>query len=120
MSGIDGDDGSLADYPALVPDPIGSRGTETIVLTGADLTVDAVEAVARRGAPAALDDDARARMQESRDVVERLVAAGEVVYGVTTGFGALANRFVAPADAPVLQENLLMSHAAGVGAALPR
>jgi histidine ammonia-lyase len=103
-----------------VPDPIGSRGTETIVLTGADLTVGAVEAVARHGASVALDEQARVRMQESRDVIERLVAAGEVVYGVTTGFGALANRFVAPADAPRLQENLLMSHAAGVGPALPR
>jgi histidine ammonia-lyase len=114
------DEGSLADYSGLVPDPIGSRGTETIVLTGADLTLDGVEAVARHGAPVALDDHARARMQESRDVIERLVAAGEVVYGVTTGFGALATRSVAPEDARRLQENLLMSHAAGVGAALPR
>src|SRR6185436_14617633 len=47
------------------------------------------------------------------------VAAGEVVYGVTTGFGALATRFVPPEDAARLQENLLMSHAAGVGAPLP-
>ncbi len=101
-------------------DPIGPRGTESIVLTGADLTIGAVEDVARHGASVALDDQARARMQESRDVIERLVAAGDVVYGVTTGFGALANRFVPPADAARLQENLLMSHAAGVGAALPR
>src|SRR6185436_11680153 len=47
------------------------------------------------------------------------VAAGEVVYGVTTGFGALATRFVPPEDAARLQENLLRSHAAGVGAPLP-
>src|SRR6266550_1509736 len=59
-------------------------------------------------------------MQESRDVIERLVAAGEVVYGVTTGFGDLATHYVAPADTERLQENLLMSHAAGVGAAFPR
>jgi histidine ammonia-lyase len=43
-----------------------------------------------------------------------------VVYGVTTGFGALASRPVPPADAARLQENLLMSHAAGVGEPLPR
>jgi histidine ammonia-lyase len=89
-----------------------------IVLTGAGLTIADVEAVARHGRTASLDDDARARMQESRDLIERLVAAGEVVYGVTTGFGALASRFVDPADAARLQENLLMSHAAGVGAPL--
>ena len=118
--GIGRDEGSLADYSGLVADPIDSRGTKTIVLTGADVTLGAVEAVARHGALVALDDEARARMQESRDVIERLVAAGEVVYGVTTGFGALATRSVAPADARRLQENLLMSHAAGVGADLPR
>jgi histidine ammonia-lyase len=100
--------------------PIGPSGTETIVLTGAGLTVADVEAVARHGSRATLDDAARARMQEARDVVERLVADGEIVYGVTTGFGALATRFVPPADAVRLQENLLMSHAAGVGEPLPR
>jgi histidine ammonia-lyase len=100
--------------------PNGPTPAEPIVVTGADLTIADVESVARRGAAVRLDDDARARMQESRDVIERLVAAGEVVYGVTTGFGALATRFVAPADAARLQENLLMSHAAGVGADLPR
>jgi histidine ammonia-lyase len=100
--------------------PIGPTGTDTIVLTGADLTVADVEAVARHGARAVLDDAARARMQEARDVVERLVAAGDIVYGVTTGFGALATRFIPPEDAARLQENLLKSHAAGVGAALPR
>jgi histidine ammonia-lyase len=103
-----------------VTDAIGSRGTETIVLTGADLTISDVEAVARRGAVATLDDDARARMQEARDVIERLVAAGAVVYGVTTGFGALASRHVPAADTARLQENLLMSHAAGVGPPLSR
>ena len=98
--------------------PNESGVTDPIVLTGAGLTIADVEAVARRGRTATLDGDARARMQESRDLIERLVAAGEVVYGVTTGFGALATRFIDPADAARLQENLLMSHAAGVGAPL--
>ncbi|MES2211128.1 MAG: histidine ammonia-lyase [Chloroflexota bacterium] len=91
-----------------------------IVLTGADLTVADVEAVARHGDHAVLDIHARARVQEARDVIERLVADGAVVYGVTTGFGALADRTIAPADVERLQENLLMSHAAGVGDPLPR
>jgi histidine ammonia-lyase len=103
-----------------VTDPIASRRTDSLVLTGADLTIADVEAVARHDARAVLDAAARVRMQESRDVIERLVAAGEVVYGVTTGFGDLATRYVAPADARRLQENLLMSHAAGVGSALDR
>jgi histidine ammonia-lyase len=59
-------------------------------------------------------------MDEARAVVERLVAAGEVVYGITTGFGDLAGTFIPPADARRLQENLLVSHAVGVGAPLPQ
>lgn len=91
-----------------------------MVLTGADLTIADVEAVARRAAAARLDDDARARMGEARGVIEELVAAGEVVYGVTTGFGDLASSFVPAAQGEQLQENLLVSHAAGVGEAFPR
>jgi histidine ammonia-lyase len=96
------------------------RPPDLVVLTGADLSIADVEAVARRGARAALDVHARDRMQEARDVVDRLVAAGEVVYGVTTGFGDLATTFIPPGDAEVLQENLLASHAAGVGRPFPR
>jgi histidine ammonia-lyase len=93
---------------------------DEIVLTGAHLTLEAVEAVARRAAVARLDPAARARMAEARAVIEGLVAAGEVVYGVTTGFGALASQTVSPGQARQLQVNLLMSHAAGVGPPLPR
>ena len=90
-----------------------------MTLTGSDLTIADIEAVARRGAPVALDARARERMQEARDVIEALVAEGAVVYGVTTGFGDLASTFIDPSKAGQLQENLLMSHAAGVGAAFP-
>jgi histidine ammonia-lyase len=103
-----------------VTDPKGPVVADPIVLTGANLSIADVEAIARHGARAALDPAARERMQESRDLVEGLVARGEIVYGVTTGFGDLATTFIAPADAERLQENLLMSHAAGVGEALPR
>jgi histidine ammonia-lyase len=91
-----------------------------IVLTGADLTIAAVEAVARGGSTASLDGHARGRMQEARDVIESLVADGAVVYGVTTGFGDLASVVIPASEAARLQENLLMSHAAGVGSPFPR
>ena len=98
-----------------------STGADSrIVLTGADLTIADVEAVARNGAAAALDVHARERMQEARDVIESLVAEGAVVYGVTTGFGDLANVTVDPSRSAQLQENLLVSHAVGVGAPFPR
>jgi histidine ammonia-lyase len=105
------------DVPHFYPD---RAGAGPVVLTGADLTVADVEAVARAGADAALDIHARERMQEARDLIESLVAEGAVVYGVTTGFGALASTTIPAADAGRLQQNLLMSHAAGVGAAFPR
>ncbi len=103
--------------PHFYPD---RSGAGPVVLTGADLTVADVESVARNGATAALDIHARERMQEARDLIESLVAEGAVVYGVTTGFGALASTTIPPADAGRLQENLLMSHAAGVGPVFPR
>ena len=93
---------------------------DPVVLTGADLTIGDVEAVARHGASAALDVHARARMDEARAVIEALVAEGAVVYGVTTGFGDLATTFVEPARSAELQEHLLMSHAVGVGEPFPR
>jgi histidine ammonia-lyase len=87
-----------------------------ILLTGHDLTLDAVAQVAYTGgATVALHPDAVRRMQESRAVVERAVAAGRVVYGVTTGFGRFADVAVPAPDRRALQQNLLRSHAAGVG-----
>jgi len=108
---------SEPEVPHFYPD---RGGVDRVVLTGADLTVTDVEAVARHGVAAALDIHARERMQEARDVIESLVAEGAVVYGVTTGFGDLATTFVPPERSAELQRRLLMSHAAGVGPPFPR
>jgi histidine ammonia-lyase len=107
--------------PHYTPDRRPGPGQrDVVILTGADLGIADVEAVARGGIPAQLDIHARERMTEARQVIDDLVTAGEVVYGVTTGFGDLATTFVPPEDSERLQENLLMSHAVGVGPALPR
>jgi len=90
-----------------------------VAINGAELTIADVESVAREGRWAVLDPAARERVLEARLVIARLVERGEVVYGVTTGFGALASTFVPPERARELQERLLLSHAAGVGAPLP-
>jgi histidine ammonia-lyase len=87
----------------------------SVTLTGFDLTLEDVERVARGGATADLAGAARDRMLESRRVVEQLVDAGETVYGVTTGFGALASHVVGGEDARRLQENLIVSHGVGIG-----
>ena len=91
-----------------------------VTLTGRDLTIEQVERVARQETNVSLDDAARERMEASRATVAALVDRGEPVYGVTTGFGDLATRRIDPGDARRLQENLLVSHAVGVGPALDR
>ncbi len=90
-----------------------------IEVDGRGLTLEALAAYARGGPGARLAPAAARRMADSRAVVERALAAGKPVYGVNTGFGELKNRRVDDADLARLQLNLLRSHAAGVGPALP-
>ncbi len=66
-----------------------------------------------------LGAEARKRMRASRRTVEEVLAAGRPVYGVNTGFGALARERIGDADREELQRNLLRSHACGVGEDLP-
>ena len=68
------------------------------MLTGGPLEVAEVVAVARGQAQVELGEAGRKRMAGAREVVERAVAEGRRVYGVSTGFGLLANTAVAPAD----------------------
>src|SRR5437879_2709895 len=88
----------------------------TVTLRGGGLTEDQVVAVARHGEKVALAAAARTKMERSRARVERAAASREPVYGVSTGFGALAGTRVAPLRQPELQLALIRSHAAGVGA----
>jgi histidine ammonia-lyase len=93
--------------------------TSPLLLTGRDLTVADVVAVARQGHAVALAPEAAERMRASRAVIERLVDEGATVYGVTTGFGDLANVRIEPGQVAELQVNLVRSHTAGVGDSLP-
>ena len=72
------------------PAPIAVAGQETVVLTGSDLTVDQVVAVARRRARVAVSPDALRRVVAAREVVERVLARDEPVYGLNTGLGSFA------------------------------
>lgn len=73
-----------------------------------------------RGEVAILDDACRARIEASAAAVARIVAHGDPVYGINTGFGKLASVRIADADLATLQRNIVLSHAAGVGAPTPR
>jgi histidine ammonia-lyase len=72
------------------------------------------------GAPARLDDASMQRVTEAAASVERIVAGGETVYGVNTGFGLLANTRIPDDRLAELQTNLILSHSAGLGDPLPR
>ena len=64
--------------------------SKLVTIDGRTLGVAEVEAVARQGANVSLDPAARERVDETREVVERILDSGEVVYGINTGFGKLA------------------------------
>ena len=91
-----------------------------VALTGDDLTVADVWAIAVERAPAALADSARERMRAARAVVERAAhGAREHTYGVNTGFGRFVSHAIPVELTEELQLRLLRSHACGVGEPYP-
>jgi histidine ammonia-lyase len=91
-----------------------------VELSGTGISPDDVVAVARRDAKVRLTDAARAEMERSAEVVARLVGAEEPAYGVSTGFGSLANVTIPDERREELQRALIRSHAAGMGPAVER
>jgi histidine ammonia-lyase len=92
----------------------------TRALTGDDLTVADVWAVAVDRAPATLADSARDRMHTARGLVERVAhGSSEHTYGVNTGFGRFVSKSIPPELTEELQLRLLRSHACGVGDPYP-
>lgn len=87
----------------------------TITLDGRTLTIDTVSAIARDRAAVTLSEAARQRVVDGEAYLERLIADGRPIYGVTTGFGALDGRAVSRERNQAQQHNLLKSHAAGLG-----
>jgi histidine ammonia-lyase len=72
------------------------------------------------GAKACLDDKSMQRIASSAAAIDRIVAGGETVYGVNTGFGLLASTRIVRDRLAELQTNLILSHSAGLGDPLPR
>lgn len=89
-----------------------------IEIDGASLTLERTEEVAG-GAAVSLAAGARVRVERARRFVEEIIERGETVYGVNTGFGALADVSIPPEKLRDLQVNLVRSHSCGVGEPLP-
>jgi histidine ammonia-lyase len=101
-----------ANRPGMTPE-------QTVAIDGTNLSLSKVAAVSCDGAKVVLDPMCRPRIKAARDLVEKTVASGERIYGVTTGFGRMKNVTIPPEDAVALQRNLVRSHASGVGEPLP-
>jgi histidine ammonia-lyase len=91
----------------------------TIMLSGSDLTVTQVVAVARHGEPVALAPEATAAMRESRAVVEEALLAGTPVYGLTTGVAERKSYQLDPADRLRFNRRLVLNHRVAQGGAAP-
>jgi histidine ammonia-lyase len=89
------------------------------VRVGEPLSLEDVVSVAR-GAEVELGTGVAERIGAAREVVERAVASNATVYGVTTGFGSLANVRIEPEQADALQQGIVRSHATAVGRPLSR
>ena len=87
----------------------------TVIVQGEGLTGAEVVAVARDSAPVSLGAEARAAIERSHDVIVDLAQSGQPVYGVSTGFGSLADVYIDPDRRTQLQRSLIRSHAAGMG-----
>lgn len=92
----------------------------TVVVGTSGVTASDVLAVARAGARIELSEEAVAALAAARSVVDALAAKPDPVYGVSTGFGALATRHISPELRGRLQRNIVRSHAAGMGPRVER
>jgi histidine ammonia-lyase len=93
-------------------------GNPILKLNGHSLTVQDVVNVARKGFQVSLDPAAVSFVERGSEMVRRWVDSGRVIYGITTGFGDLASVQISADQSQQLQENLLKSHACGVGSPL--
>jgi len=90
-----------------------------LILDGNSLTVENVHDCSAAPSQLSFSSKAVTKMKQSRALVEEWVRGDETIYGVTTGFGEFSNVRINKKDIERLQENLIMSHAAGIGEPLP-
>ncbi len=96
-----------------------NHANQPILLDGHSLTIDQIVSIARHNSPFALAEEAISKVKRSRQTVEGMVADQRVVYGVTTGFGKFSDVVIPEEEVSDLQENLIKSHACGMGEPYP-
>ena len=94
-------------------------GPEAMAIRAGELSLATLRRIYERPVALQLGAADRARIVAASGLVDRIVAAGDAAYGINTGFGLLAQTRIPTEQLELLQRNLLLSHAAGVGEALP-
>ncbi|MCL2063837.1 MAG: histidine ammonia-lyase [Candidatus Cloacimonetes bacterium] len=93
--------------------------SDQILIDGNSLTLDQIHEVAINFKKIAMTEEAKKNVNKCRAYVDKIVSENRIVYGITTGFGKFANIVIDTKDIEELQENLILSHATGVGSFLP-
>jgi histidine ammonia-lyase len=102
-----------------IHEPGGLVMTGTLELRAGELRLPTLRRIYEQPTTLRLTAHDRARIAAASSLVDKIVSAGEAVYGINTGFGLLAQTRIPDSQLELLQRNLLLSHAAGVGDALP-
>jgi histidine ammonia-lyase len=90
-----------------------------IEIDGYHLTLDDVARVARHGEQVRLSEQGRKQILSARHHLNAILATGEPIYGINTGFGIFADQRIPAEESEALSRNLILSHAVGTGPALP-
>ena len=92
---------------------------EFVVLDGESLIIRDLISITRSGRSVRISDKGKSRIKEARKIIDEKLEKNEIIYGVSTGFGKLANTVISPSEREVLQRNLIQSHSIGFGPNLP-
>ena len=86
-----------------------------VIINGENLTISQVEPVIRERVKVGLDKNVKERINSTQKTIKKAIDNKKVIYGVTTGFGALSGAFISKGERKQLQRNIILSHSAGVG-----
>ncbi|MFW9904215.1 MAG: histidine ammonia-lyase [Candidatus Thorarchaeota archaeon] len=86
-----------------------------VELNGDNLSISTMVAIARNGIEVTISKEAKERINDASKIIQDILKEKRRIYGITTGFGYLQNKVISPQDTQKLQNNLVISHAAGVG-----
>ena len=92
---------------------------KNLKIDGQSLTLNQIEEFIYNSPTVSLTKEAKKKVNKARTLIDKWVESGEVIYGVTTGFGGFSSIKISNKDIKKLQENLIISHTVGVGDNLP-